>query len=399
MANTHVTLLWRCKTPNGWRRYPATFASNGKPRPGVVIIDGSETQIPTGRFELRYYSGRRQMFKDAGTNSREALVALDRATAELLTKACADFAGLVVLDDAPERKGLRKEFRLFLNDVEGRGKLEASQIYELVIPEFLECAGKAYADELTREDLTRYQKKLRSAGYSDRTIYNRSVNICAFLRWLEVDVKKLLPRMPQYEETLPEVYSTEETTRFFAAVKDLRLALAFELMLKCGLREQETVYLEWSAVDFAGGKLRVRANPRFDFEVKDKEQRDIPIEPLLLEHLKTVKAKYPSHRLVASTKNDKPNLHLLRTLKHLVNDAGLQCGSCDGCLRERNPECERWFLHKFRATFITRLLRGGMDLRTVMKYSGHSDLDSVMRYLSPADDEVARKIVDSVKWI
>ena len=32
------------------------------------------------------------------------------------------------------------------------------------------------------------------------------------------------------------------------------------------------------------------------------------------------------------------------------------------------------------------LLRSGMDLRTVMKLSGHSDSESVMRHLSPATD-------------
>jgi hypothetical protein len=40
-----------------------------------------------------------------------------------------------------------------------------------------------------------------------------------------------------------------------------------------------------------------------------------------------------------------------------------------------------------------------MDLRTVMKLSGHSDLESVMRYLSPAADEAIKKHVSNVKWI
>jgi hypothetical protein len=40
-----------------------------------------------------------------------------------------------------------------------------------------------------------------------------------------------------------------------------------------------------------------------------------------------------------------------------------------------------------------------MDLRTVMKFSGHSDLASVMRYLAPAEDEAIKAQVNAVKWM
>jgi len=61
--------------------------------------------------------------------------------------------------------------------------------------------------------------------------------------------------------------------------------------------------------------------------------------------------------------------------------------------------CTPWWLHKFRATCITRLLQSGMDLRTVMKFSCHSHLDSVMRYLSPAADAAIKAHINSVKWM
>ena len=90
--------------------------------------------------------------------------------------------------------------------------------------------------------------------------------------------------------------------------------------------------------------------------------------------------------------------HLRRgSLKRLVKAAGLNCGLCGGC--KKRKECERWWLHKFRATCITRLLQSGMDLRTVMKFSGHSDLESLMRYLSPAADAAIKAHIDKVEWM
>jgi integrase len=80
----------------------------------------------------------------------------------------------------------------------------------------------------------------------------------------------------------------------------------------------------------------------------------------------------------------------------LVKRAGLNCGNCSTCIS--NQECEKWFLHKFRASFITTLLRNGMDLRSVMSLSGHADLASVMRYLRPAEGQAVQDKVNSIKW-
>lgn len=61
-------------------------------------------------------------------------------------------------------------------------------------------------------------------------------------------------------------------------------------------------------------------------------------------------------------------------------------------------ECERWYLHKFRATNTTNLLRAGIDPRTVMQYTGHSDLGTVMRYLSPAELPDTQKKINRIAW-
>ena len=46
-----------------------------------------------------------------------------------------------------------------------------------------------------------------------------------------------------------------------------------------------------------------------------------------------------------------------------------------------DPEACR--LHMFRATYCTTALRSGLDLPTVQRLMGHSDLASTMRYLKP----------------
>ena len=95
-------------------------------------------------------------------------------------------------------------------------------------------------------------------------------------------------------------------------------------------------------------------------------------------------------------KLDTPEKHQLRHLKELVKNAGLNCGNCKTCVA--SEQCEGWFLHKFRATFCTTLLRSGMDLRTVQRLMGHSDLASTMRYLRPAGSVEVQDRVNAVTW-
>jgi len=43
-------------------------------------------------------------------------------------------------------------------------------------------------------------------------------------------------------------------------------------------------------------------------------------------------------------------------------------------------------------------LRNGLDLRSVMALSGHSDIESVMRYLRPASTAEVQDKVNAIVW-
>ena len=396
MANRKVVLVRLCKTEKGWRRYPAVVGKNGRIKPDFVVVDGKERKYPDGRYQLRTYVGSRMIYRDAGENAAAAITAQTKAEHLLQAKASAKQAG-VKIEEVPGRLSLARELNRFVQAAEDRGSNSAAAVYRTAADEFLRIVGKTFADEITPEDILLHQRGLRKRGCEPRTIANRHASVTAFLRFCKLDVKTLAPAKPKYEKTVPEVYSTEELRAFFASIKDEHLYLIFETLLKCGLRDQEAVYLTWDNIDFVTGTLKVRSKPEFDFKIKDKEERDIPIPTDLLESLKTYRKKHPNGRLVTGTATDKPNRKLLRTLKRLVKAAGLNCNHCAGC--KTHKECEGWWLHKFRAPCITRLLQSGMDLRTVMKFSGHSDLESVMRYLSPAADAAIKAHVDGVKWM
>jgi site-specific recombinase XerD len=51
---------------------------------------------------------------------------------------------------------------------------------------------------------------------------------------------------------------------------------------------------------------------------------------------------------------------------------------------------------EFRATFATRCLWAGVDLRTVQQWLGHSGMESTMRYLKPSRSQQVREKVNKI---
>jgi integrase len=168
------------------------------------------------------------------------------------------------------------------------------------------------------------------------------------------------------------------------------------LGMKCGLRDQEMMHLEFRDINWADKTLRVQSKEQWEFLPKTWEQREIPVPDDLMAELAAWQNSREGHTLVLGTKYHKPNTKLLRTLKRMAHNAGLNCGRCDGCREIK--ECQEFTLHRFRRTYLTTLLRNGIDLRTVQAYSGHKDLASTMRYLRPAAGTEAQARLNAVQW-
>jgi integrase len=394
MANAKVALLWYCKTEKGWRRFPVVLGKNNRVKPGFVLVDGVLVSYPEGRYETRSYQGSKAIYKRAGTNAADALAARDREVSLLRVKDAAPSAGVQIIEETG-RVYLRRAANEFVKDAEQRQAMEAMMKNQLLTDEFIGVTRLTFADEVTREDVFRFYKGLRERGCGDRTVANNAARLKSFFRFAKMDLS-ILPPAPKYDDKLPTIYTPDELRAILAAA-DPHMRLVIELGLTLGLRDQELMHLEWVDVQRESNVVRVTSKPEWGFRIKDSEERDIPTSAELLARLKAWREQYPNTRLVVGTKTDRPDGKLLRTLKRLAKRAGLNCGVCEGC-RTTLGECQRWTLHKFRRTYATTLLRNGVDLATVQKYMGHSDLASTMRYLRGATGAESQAKINAIKW-
>ena len=119
------------------------------------------------------------------------------------------------------------------------------------------------------------------------------------------------------------------------------------------MREQEVIYCSWRDVNFARGVIRVSHKPEFNWTPKAYKEREIPLADKLAGSLKLWK-KTAKDGLVFQTRDGGLKLDFLDCLKAVAERAG--------------QEEEDFWLHKFRATFATRRLWNGVDLRTVQQW-------------------------------
>jgi integrase len=170
------------------------------------------------------------------------------------------------------------------------------------------------------------------------------------------------------------------------------------LGLKLGLRELEIAHAMWSNIDFTHSIYHVKSAPAFDWKIKDKEERAVPIPADLVKELKARRARYLHTKLIVGTTSDKPNYHLLRSLKRAVRSSGFNCRECRGCTGKTN-ECSVYDLHTLRRTYITKLLRSGLfDIATIQAYVGHSDLATTSRYLKGEEAHAVQDKLNKVDW-
>ncbi|WP_420239205.1 tyrosine-type recombinase/integrase [Telmatobacter bradus] len=394
MANLSVALMIRYKDAVGkWRRSPAARGKNGRVRPGHAQVRDQQVAVEPYTYDLRVHEGRVSKYIPVGTNAAEADAERLRREKRATAVAVAADAGLKIeIDDA--RETLLKASGRYVADAEARGAKEAAMQARLVLNEFQTISRRIYVDEIVREDVLRFHEALRKRGCAPRTVANKHNRLKSFLLFAKADAG-IIPPEPRYDVELPTMYSREQIASILQAA-DPYMRLVVSLALKCGLRDQEIVHLEWRDIDWHDAVLRVRSKPVYGFRVKDSEERDIPVQDDLLVELGAWRTKHEKSVLALGTKSDKPNRHLLRVLKSLAKKAGLNCGHCEACAS--SGQCEQWTLHKFRRTYCTTLLRSGIDLRTAQAFMGHADMASTMRYLRPASSMEVRSKVNAVDF-
>ena len=378
--NTQVNLTKRV-TVQGQQRYCAVVMSaNGRVKPDVITVDKKEEVHKEGSYYIEWRAGAKRVRKAVGTDAQDAAAAKAKKLAELN----ATNHGVIVV--APEAKAtdaltLAAAVANYLTQLAKNHKPATVESYTLALQYFLESCNKATLSDVTAEDMLDYSVYLKTeCELSARTTYNKFLAVQIFLK--KCGVRGLVSKddVPSYTEDLPTIYADEELAALFGACDDEE-KLLFQFFLCSGFRDQEVRYLCWGDVNFATSEVSVTHKPQWGWQPKAYKPRRVPLSTKMLDALKAWKLQsVATCPLVFPTGRCNPRWDFLTVLKRIAAKAGV-------------PDS---YLHKFRATFATKCLWAGVDIRTTMSWLGHSDLESTLRYLRPNQSVEVRAKVNQI---
>ena len=386
MLNREVNITKRIVTPQGKRYCPVVFSSNGRIKQDAVLVDGREERHPEGAYYIDWRENGRRIRESVGKNASDALSRKLRQAQILASKAL----GIAVVEPSnhnalrSKRRPIAEAVKTYLDEIRLSRTAATHSAYTLALRNFTDSCSKEFLEEIGRVDLLHYVSYLRTElGLSDRTCHNRFEHLLTFLKAQSISQLAVKRDWPRYVQTEPESYDEEELKKFFKACTPEERIL-FEFYLMTGFRKKEVTYTCWQDVDLKQAVARVTAKPEYGFRPKDWEEREVPIPDKLVASLRKWAKSRNGSLFVFPTRNGTPRKHrtqLLDLCKGIASRAGL--------------DSKRFFLHKFRATFATKHLQAGVDLRTVQLWLGHKDLESTMRYLRPARGKAVREKVNN----
>ncbi|MCB2230280.1 tyrosine-type recombinase/integrase [bacterium] len=170
--------------------------------------------------------------------------------------------------------------------------------------------------------------------------------------------------------------SVEECHRLLEAATPEYYSVLFTF-LNSGLRKSELEYLRWSDIDLRRGAIAIRS--KADWKPKTGE-REVPMTDELKDLFQKLKAKNkPEQDDFIFPIRDRARSH--NWLRNELIRTALRAGITDLTR-----------VHTLRHTFASHLVMNGVDLPTVGKLLGHSDIETTMIYAHLAPEHLVKAV-------
>jgi integrase/recombinase XerD len=373
-----VNLTKRIRTSTGLRYCPVVLSANGRVKPDAVLVNGKPERHPEGAYYIEWHGGGKRIRLSVGKDAADASAMRLRKETEL------NNGDATVPENAANgHRSVAASVADYLDETKLTKKPKTLAAYTTALSYFTESCHKLNVEDIDRKDLLKFCAFLRDdKEQAPRSVYNKFENLMSFLK--AQGIRGLVGKndWPRYTEEEPEIYEQKDLDKLFAAC-DAEERLWYEFFLMTGMREQEAMFCYWSDVNFTACTVKVTHKPDAGWTPKAYKEREIPIPVKLADSLKAWKAKSTKGcAFVFPTAGCRPKLNFLDDLKAVAERAKLNA--------------EDFWLHKFRATFATKCLWAGVDLRTVQLWMGHTDMESTMRYLKPSRSQQTRDKVNVV---
>jgi integrase len=232
-------------------------------------------------------------------------------------------------------------------------------------------------------------------GVKASTIKTYYSKLVVFFRWLEHNnfVEKFTHRIvkppnPKYEDE--RALNSEQVSKIIASInlnaienefvmkRDL---LIISILIYTGIRRGELLGLNIEDVKLSEETLFINGKTS-----KSKNSRTIPLHPLLLLQIKSFLKlrkirKSTSNALIVSTTQDSPLT--IHGLKHWIEKYSRLSGV-------------KFHIHQLRHTFACSLARTNVNIVSIMKTLGHTNIYTTQGYLRSITSEQSKEAIEQL---
>lgn len=320
-------------------------------------------------YHIVYDLNGKTKYKSTGTyDAKVAKSILEKFKADLTLEKF----GISRLDKLGINKEERK--RISLEDfIEEYGKARRHRrpntrwIDDYTLNNFLDYVHNVFLDEVNRATVDKYKShRIQSVGPGTVNIELRTLR-CAYNYALQSGYVKNNPFSKQKylsagEDDLSEFLEVEEIEAMRKAIEDnndIKYRRVFEFYLNTGSRRAEALSLEWKDVNFERRFVFLR-------HTKTGKTRMVPMNETLYQVLKEMHEENSKEKPFSYYEDT-----VTRYFKKYLRKSGIE---------------KDLHLHNLRDTFASHLIMQGVDLLTVSRYLGHSNIKITEKYyghLSP----------------
>jgi integrase/recombinase XerD len=169
-------------------------------------------------------------------------------------------------------------------------------------------------------------------------------------------------------------FSDEQINTILSAIKEPVFKNLVIFALHTGCRVSEVINIQWSDIDFSNMLITIRN--KSNFKTKSGKNRIIPISNAMLQ-------------LLNSMRNQQSNIiPINNSQNYLFNTPNYKTKYSRYTITEKFKDClrmlkfdEKYHFHSLRHTFITNLIKKGVNINFVKELAGHSSISTTMNYV------------------
>ncbi|MCR5322180.1 MAG: site-specific integrase [Lachnospiraceae bacterium] len=277
------------------------------------------------------------------------------------------------------------------------GSVKVKEINEIMVADFLDSLFEVnHVQQRTVKDIKVFLGNVMTQAVKEGIIpYNPVKEV--------VINKNLAAKYSKDKNTDEGFFSYEEAQLFLSKIKNHVLFELFYLTLFFGLRREEILGLRWSVIDFSGKTLTINHTVTKGLTVNRTNTtktaasaREYPLTDEQVEMFKHLHAKEEENRKsLGGEYFDSDNIfkHADGTLYY--PDYPTKSFSK---LIKKIPELPQDItFHGLRSSCVSILIHQGMDVKSIQKWVGHSDIDTTLRiYAKVKDKESKREISEKM---